>query len=275
MNKIQDIENWLNLAFLNFSETNGFLVALPEDVLQKFLTNKTLLLKYLYIKNIILLDSGQLDSIISEKELIRNAVIQKSEKKTYNYFSKFSKNLNDLNVHPRKFRLNNLKREYISSDSNKECTYYVNKYFPKLTCDEAVSLAGMDKNNILALSTFKYCRISRHSKKKDVLCSFCQNINWINWKSYKHHLLFSHGILISSIKYKPSIDSIKNLYPLPQAVYENTEGYFINTFVLCRKCGKWILLGKHSYDENEELLNQFGFFWRYFYHYVNGCCNLK
>ncbi|CCF57031.1 hypothetical protein KAFR_0C00350 [Kazachstania africana CBS 2517] len=111
--------------------------------------------------------------------------------------------------------------------------------------------------------SYRYLRKTQDSETKEVLCRFCVGKNWLDFRFYFKHLLFSHGI-ITKLKdpnepmqktlffQQSSWDTviIFELLPLPDLFYSfkfNTGNR--RTHVKCPSCYMWIRLGWCEYDE--------------------------
>ncbi|CCH44276.1 hypothetical protein BN7_3837 [Wickerhamomyces ciferrii] len=167
---------------------------------------------------------------------------------------------------PRKFQHHKVKANLLQG-CDPIHHYHKNPNCPKSSEGESSTFKNLD--HIKNLSTYRYSRKSKFSKKIEVMCRLCRGQNWVPKAKFKHHMAFSHGVLIPFHKEHQSKTggSALSLVKSPISLYTSKNRKFTNFFVKCPKCEKWIKLGL---GENSRKTGKSfnGLYHNYFLHFL-------
>lgn len=189
------------------------------------------------------------------------------------------KGVDYVDLHPRIFQNHVLLTEWRTKlPENHPFKYQRNINFPLSAAGQRHLEHRCGHAKLNAVS-YRYIRVRKDGKgRKEVMCRFCTNKRWFSLKSYKHHLLFSHGILTAKIFHTPKTKSENEnefitFLPLPSKFYEQNNRGLLDCHVQCPCCGNWVLLGRAANEDNE-LLDHFGLYAKYFFHVAKCITNI-
>jgi hypothetical protein len=153
---------------------------------------------------------------------------------------------------PRHFQGHRIRR--IEFVQNQVFDYSCNKRCPR----SASEIADGELFNLLQ---YRYSRKNISNKRTEVMCRLCRGQNWVKKKDFSIHMALSHGVLSP-----PNLPPC--MLPNPNAMFEITQRRFINKFVECPKCTKWIRLGRLISEDSSGCNLTHGLYYNYFVHLI-------